>query len=83
MLDETIVNVIVRRNLDDHSKLASPKWKRTIRTVEWLTANLPKDSSLQIYTFNTSTTPVIADLHGKWIPANDARQPPTDRTELG
>jgi hypothetical protein len=71
MLDEKIVNVIVRRNLDDHSKRASPKWKRTIRTVEWLTANLPKNSSLQIYTFNTGTSPLVADLQGQWIAAND------------
>jgi len=53
MLDETIVNIIVRRNLDDRSKRSAPKWKRTIRTAEWLTANLPADSSLQLYTFNT------------------------------
>jgi len=74
MLDETIVNVIVRRNLDDRSKRASPKWMRTVRTVEWLTANLPADSSLQIYTFNTETTPLAADLKGQWIAANDQNQ---------
>jgi hypothetical protein len=73
MLDETIVNVIVRRNLDDRSKRASPKWKRTIRTVEWLTANLPKNSSLQIYTFNTGAAPVVADLQGQWIKATDQK----------
>ncbi len=71
MLDETIVNIIVRRNLDDRTKKASPKWKRTIRTVEWLTSNLPADSALQIYTFNTSATPVVTDLKGKWTATSD------------
>jgi hypothetical protein len=71
MLDETIVNIIVRRNLDDRSKKSSPKWKRTIRTVEWLTANLPADSSLQIYTFNTESSPAVADLRDKWIATSD------------
>jgi hypothetical protein len=71
MLDETIVNIIVRRNLDDRTKKASPKWKRTVRTVEWLTANLPADSSLQIYTFNTSATPVVSALKGTWIATSD------------
>lgn len=71
MLDETIVNIIIRRNLDDRTKRASPKWKRTIRTVEWLTANLPVDSALQIYTFNTSAAPMVADLKGKWIATSD------------
>lgn len=71
MLDETIVDVIVRRNLDDRTKKASPKWKRTIRTVEWLTANLPANSSLQLYTFNTGTSPTEPDLKGKWISTTD------------
>lgn len=71
MLDETIVDVIVRRNLDDRTKKASPKWKRTIRTVEWLTANLPANSSLQLYTFNTGTSPTEPDLKGKWIATTD------------
>ncbi|MCK4509320.1 MAG: VWA domain-containing protein, partial [Desulfuromonadales bacterium] len=71
MLDETIVNVIVRRNLDDRTKRAAPKWKRAIRTVEWLTANLPADSSLQIYTFNSKANPVVADLKGNWVATSD------------
>jgi hypothetical protein len=71
MLDETIVNIIVRRNLDDRTKRSAAKWKRTLRTVEWLTANLPANSSLQIYTFNTQARPVVADLQGKWTAARD------------
>jgi len=71
MLDETIVNIIIRRNLDDRTKRASPKWKRTIRTVEWLTANLPKNSSLQLYTFNTKAEPVVTDLRGSWVATSD------------
>jgi len=71
MLEETIVNIIIRRNLDDRTKRASPKWKRTIRTVEWLSSNLPADSSLQIYTFNTNAAPVVSTLQGKWIATSD------------
>ena len=71
MLDETIVNIIVRRNLDDRSKRAAPKWQRTIRTVEWLTANLPAESSLQLYTFNTKAEPVLTDLRGRWVATSD------------
>jgi len=71
MLGETIVNIIIRRNLDDRTKKAAPKWKRTIRTVEWLTSNLPANSALQIYTFNTTAAPVVADLKGQWIATSD------------
>lgn len=71
MLDETIVNIIIRRNLDDQTQRASPKWQRAIRTVEWLTANLPAGSALQIQTFNTSASPVVAALQGRWIATTD------------
>ncbi len=71
MLDETIVNIIIRRNLDERSRRDSPKWRRTIRTVEWLVANLPPDSALQIYTFNTKAVPVVANLQGKWVDGTD------------
>jgi hypothetical protein len=71
MLDEKIVNIVIRRNLDDRTKRASPKWQRAIRTAEWLTANLPADSSLQISTFNTSTAEVVPDLQGRWIATSD------------
>jgi hypothetical protein len=71
MLDETIVNIIIRRNLDERSRRDAPKWKRTVRTVEWLVANLPQDSALQIYTFNTKTVPVVTDLQEKWVASTD------------
>lgn len=71
MLDETIVNVVIRRNLDERSRRAAPKWQRTLRTVEWLVANLPQNSSLQIYAFNTETAPVETTLQGQWIEVTD------------
>ncbi len=52
MLDDTIVNVIRRRNMSDDSKRDAPKWRRAVRTVEWLTAQFPLDSQFQIYGFN-------------------------------
>jgi hypothetical protein len=48
MLDDTVVNVLRRRNMDDKRKLASPKWQRAQRTVEWIAAQLPLDSQFQI-----------------------------------
>lgn len=72
MLDETIVNVIVRRNLDDASKKTAPKWQRATRTVEWLVANLPLDSSLAIHTFNTQVQPLTADPQRPWTASKNA-----------
>ena len=67
MLDKTIVNVIIRRNLPDEIKLQSEKWQRAIRTVEWITANMPSDANFQLFTFNTETKPVIKDTENEWL----------------
>ena len=69
MLDETIVNVIRRRNMSDERKRNSPKWLRTRATVEWIVANLPKGSKFQVYAFNTKATATAAASHGKWLSA--------------
>ena len=54
MLDGSIVNVIRRRNMPVERQLQSPKWRRAVRTVEWLAAQVPIDSLFQIYRFNTT-----------------------------
>jgi hypothetical protein len=54
MLDETVVGVIRRRNMSAAEKLRAPKWRQAVATVDWLTANLPQDSRVQIYVFNES-----------------------------
>ncbi len=67
MLDETIVNVVRRRNFPREQKLASPKWQRAIRTVEWIVANLPRDRDFQLYTFNTEIASATPDEDTKWL----------------
>ena len=67
MLDDTIVNIIRFRNMRDGLKRNAPKWVRTLRTVDWLTARLPRDSQYQIYLFNTETRALLPGLAGKWL----------------
>lgn len=69
MLDNTIVNVIRRRNLSEEDKLASPKWQRAIATVEWITANMPKDANFQLFTFNADTQPALEGTENDWLKA--------------
>ena len=71
MLDETIVNVIRLRNLGESEQIASPKWQRSLRTVEWITANMPPSSKFKIVTFNTEASPVGADSDWRWFEAKD------------
>ena len=53
MLADTVVNAVRRRNMDDEQKKQSPKWQWTLRTLEWLLAQLPPSSRFQVYIFNT------------------------------
>jgi hypothetical protein len=69
MLDETVVNVIRRRNMDAARKRAAPKWRRAQAVAEWLIANLPSQSRFQFYTFNTTAS---ATGDGRWLQAADS-----------
>ncbi len=71
MLDETVVNVIRRRNLPDELKREAEKWQRALRTVDWLTTQIPADSKFQVYTFNTEARPALQGSAGRWLEAGD------------
>ena len=72
MLDETIVNVLRRRNMDRERQLRSPKWTRAVRTVEWLAANIPLQSQFQVITFN-ETAEFVRQPH-LWIDASNGME---------
>lgn len=71
MLAEDIINTIRRRNMGEAARRQSAKWQRVLRTTEWLLAQLPPESSYQVYSFNTSARPVLADSDGTWLQATD------------
>jgi len=74
MLDDTIVNVIRRRNMSDEKKRASGKWQRMLATVDWLSTRFPVTSKYQIYTFNTAVTPAIKSTEGQWLDVGNKDQ---------
>lgn len=74
MLDETIVNIIRRRNMSDESKQASAKWQQALKTADWLSTQFPPGSRYQIYTFNTEAKAVLADTDGQWLEVSDSVQ---------
>jgi cell division protein FtsB len=69
MLDETIINVVRRRNMGSSHKRNAPKWRRTLATVDWLVSNLPPTADFQLYTFNTVARPALKGSAGKWLQA--------------
>jgi hypothetical protein len=74
MLDETIVGIIRQRNLEDSQKLRASKWRRVVKTVDWLLSQLPPSSKFQIYTFNETARPLLEKTKGSWLDAGNADQ---------
>jgi len=74
MLDDTIVNIIRRRNMSEADKLKSIKWRQVVASVDWLTAQIRPGAEFQIYMFNNDVEPVIKGSAGTWLTANDNTQ---------
>jgi predicted RNase H-like nuclease (RuvC/YqgF family) len=49
MLDDTIVNIIRRRNMSEQDKLRAVKWRQVVASVDWLTSQFKPGSKFQIY----------------------------------
>lgn len=81
MLDETIINVIRRRNMDEAQKRAAPKWRRALLTAQWLVSNLPAQAQFQLYGFNTRARAVVKETAGRWLSAS--RPEDLERALLG
>ena len=66
MLDETLVNIIRTRNMSDERKRTAPKWQRVIKTVDWVSTQLPISSQYQLWRFNDSTESLVSDALSDW-----------------
>jgi hypothetical protein len=71
MLDDSIVGIILKRNLKDEVKLKSKKWQQAVATIDWLTTQLPQTSKFQVYTFNETANPLIDGTGGTWLDGGD------------
>lgn len=74
MLADNVVNIIRRRNMSDEQIKLSTKWQWTVRTVEWLLAQLPPSSRFQLYLFNTKAEAALVGSEGEWLDAADSLQ---------
>ncbi len=66
MLDETIVNVIVKRNMSNAVKRHARKWRQAVNSVRWLVANLPASSRVMLVQFNTEAKSLAAKQALQW-----------------
>lgn len=74
MLDSTLVNIIRTRNMGDEQKRRAPKWQRVVKTVDWISSQLPITSRYQIWSFSIETTPVLAGTEDIWLEVADRDQ---------
>jgi len=71
MLAEDIVNAVRRRHFPPATRLGARKWRQAVKAVDWLAAQLPRESQYQIYVFDTRARPVLAGTDGVWLEAKD------------
>ena len=69
MLDETIVQVIRRRNMSLERQLTAPKWTRAQQTVEWLAAQIPLESNFQLVLYADEARFILPDTG--WTPVTE------------
>lgn len=69
MTDETLIDVIRRKNAPDADKQAGPKWQRTKAIVRWLLARLPAGAEVSVVTYGDTA----GYVGGRgWKPGRDA-----------
>jgi len=71
MLSDTVVNIIRLRNMSDADKRQAAKWRQAVRTVDWLTTQIPRDAQFQIYTFAERAGAVVEGTAGRWLDGSD------------
>ncbi len=71
MLDASLVNIIRIRNMSDDAKLASAKWQRAVRIVEWISSQLPLVSQYQVIGYNESAEAIMPGTDGRWLEVAD------------
>jgi len=74
MLDDTIVNIIVKRNMSDEVKRMTKKWQQSTNIVRWLAANLPKSSEVIIAGFNDKFKSLADKQSMSWLKTTNVSQ---------
>jgi len=69
MLDETIINVVRRRNMGVAKRRAAPKWQRARAAAEWLVSQLPATAKFQLYSFDTEARAIANGSGERWLSA--------------
>ncbi|AWT59910.1 MAG: hypothetical protein DF168_01107 [Candidatus Moanabacter tarae] len=74
MLDANVELAIERSTGTKEEKRSAPKWKRTMRAVEWLFTSLKPPSRYQIYFFGKETESIYPTRAFDWMDMSDRKQ---------
>ena len=66
MLADRIVNVIRYRYMPDGDKIRTAKWQQVVKTVEWISTRIPRNSQFQIISFNEKLN-ILASDEQEWL----------------
>lgn len=72
MLGESIVDAVRRRNMSDERRRAAPKWRRSVATVDWITAQIEPTARFQLIGFSENAR-TLAGSSPEWVPASGAK----------
>jgi hypothetical protein len=73
MMDEELDKILKLRNQNPMLRRATVKWRQTLDIADWLSTQFPPGSKFQMYGFNTSAAPLVADTAGKWLDPADPK----------
>jgi len=79
MTDDTLIEIIKRKNGSEENKKRGPKWLRTRNIVRWILARTPTGSRLVLIYFNDSAKTMNS---GSWMTAGDGEAIKTLYREL-
>lgn len=71
MLDNTLVNILRRRNQRPEQQMRAPKWRQAVNTVDWLTAQFEPGQQVQILAFNSEVYSLFEGSNGEWVTVTD------------
>jgi hypothetical protein len=74
MLADKLVQIIRLRNMGEAVQRGAEKWTQNLKTVDWLTAQMPAASKYQVITFNTQASAALPGTEGKWLEVADRGQ---------
>ncbi len=67
MLGYTVDDALSKQALTPENKKKCEKWRRVIRSVHWIVANLGERQNYQIMTFNKEAKPLLPDHESGWL----------------